>query len=223
MSAPRMRLSSTFTLLGMLLGASTRADDPTVDVDRLPPAARRQVDFARDIRPILSKNCNRCHGAQRQKGGLSLHLRSRALAGGDDGPAIVVGKSAESLLIHRVSGLDEDAIMPPDGAGEPLTPEQVGLLRAWIDQGATWPDDGADSGAVANPHWAFRSPVRSELPPVEEQAWTRNPVDYFIAARLEKERLHPSPEASRAVLIRRLYLDLLGLPPSLAEVDAFES
>ena len=101
-------------------------------------AAQQTVDFTRDIAPIFSKSCQRCHGPKKQEGGLALHVQDRAMAGGDSGPAIVPGKSAESRLIRYVAGLDEDNTMPPEGAGDPLTPAQVGLLRAWIDQGARW-------------------------------------------------------------------------------------
>ena len=117
----------------LLIAGNAQAQSP-----QLPPAAKQTIDFARDIAPILSKSCQRCHGPKKQEGGLALHVQERALAGGDNGPAIVPGKSAESRLIRYVAGLDEDNMMPPEGAGDPLTPAQIGLLRAWIDQGARW-------------------------------------------------------------------------------------
>src|SRR5262249_38080696 len=161
------------------------------------------------IRPILAKNCFRCHGPKKQESGLRLHLKSAALAGGDNGPAILPGKGADSRLIRYVSGLDEDHLMPPEGAGKPLSSEQIEILRAWIDRGATGPD--ATPGVADETHWAFRKPVRPALPEVKATAWPRNPIDRFILARLEKDGMKPAPEADRTTLIRRLSLDLIGL------------
>ena len=202
----------------MIVGlASPVADEPG---GKLPPASSRQVEFDRDIKPIFAASCLGCHGSKKQKGGLALHRKAPALAGGDDGPAIVPGKSAESRLIRYVAGLDDDHPMPPDGSGKPLTAEQVGLLRGWIDQGADWPED-SKSASEGSDHWSFRRPAHPEPPEVKEPSWTRNPIDRFVLARLEREGLKPSPEADRTTLIRRLCLDLIGLPPTLEEVDAF--
>ena len=111
--------------------------------------------------------------------------------------------------------------MPPEGSGEPLTPEQVGVLRAWLDQGAPWPDDAKAATSETSDHWAFRRPVRPDPPAVRDPSWPRNPIDRFVLARLDREGLPPSPEADRPTLIRRASLDLIGLPPTIAEVDAF--
>ncbi len=173
------------------------------------------IDFRRDIEPILVKRCSECHGPDKHKSELRLDQKSAAFRGGESGkPAIIPGKSSESELIHRVTTTDQDELMP--SKGEPLTREQIELLRSWIDQGAVWPDDDPRK------HWAFVKPSRPALPAVQPQNWPRNPIDHFILARLAKERLTPSPEADRATLIRRLSFDLTGLPPSIAEVDAFE-
>lgn len=196
------------------------ADEPKA-TDAIPPSVGRQVEFDREVRPIFTKSCYRCHGPKGQKGGLRLHVKAAALAGGDNGPAIEPGKGAESRLIRFVAGVEEDHVMPPDGAGERLTAEQIGILRAWIDQGAPWPDSTADAKTTVTDHWAFQKPVRPELPAVKNTAWPRTAIDRFILARLEKEGLSPSAEAERTTLIRRLYLDLIGLPPSPAEIDAF--
>ncbi len=189
--------------------------------DELPPAAGRTVAFDRDIRPILSRRCLACHAGDKRKGGFRIDQREPLLTGGDSGPVVEVGKSEESILIEKVAGLDPVSVMPPKG--DRLTPEEVGLLRAWIDQGARWDGGplivGSESGASS--HWAFQKPVRPDLPPVQNRDWPRNPIDHFILARLEKEGLSPSPEADRATLIRRLSLDLIGLPPSPEEVTAF--
>ncbi|HEY2251691.1 MAG TPA: PSD1 and planctomycete cytochrome C domain-containing protein, partial [Planctomycetaceae bacterium] len=181
----------------------------------------RAVDYAADIKPLLARHCTSCHGAEKQKSGLRLDSAAAASKGGDSGPAIEPGKSAESLLIQAVTGAEGIAAMPPKGQ-PPLSPEEIALFKAWIDQGAKAPADDATAGPVkgAN-HWAFRPVARPELPTVVNQAWVRNPIDAFILARLEKQSLHPSPEADRVTLIRRLSFDLLGLPPTIEEVDAF--
>src|SRR5205814_9687987 len=130
-----------------------------------------------------------------------------ALQGGNSGLAIHPGKGEDSLLVRRVLGLDNKKRMPVDHPA--LADEHVKIVSAWIDQGATWPDSA--SGAQEK-HWAFAKPVRPELPKVNDSSWPRNAIDYFILARLEKEGLRPSPEADRATLIRRVSLDLTGLP-----------
>jgi hypothetical protein len=210
------------TFAGLFIAGcvSLLADDPA---GSLPPPASRKVEFDRDIRPIFAASCQNCHGPKKQKGGLALHRKAAALAGGDDGPAILPGKSAESRLIRYVAGLDDDHPMPPEGAGKPLGADQVGLLRAWIDQGADWPEDASSLATETSDHWSFRRPIRPDLPEVKDPSWPRNPVDRFVLARLEKEGLKPSGEADRTTLIRRLSLDLIGLPPTIAEVDSFAS
>jgi mono/diheme cytochrome c family protein len=201
--------------LGVCLhGAFVRAAE--VDASRLPPPASRQVDFQRDIQPILSTNCQKCHGPDKQKGGFRVDVKNVFLKGGDaHAPNVHPGKSAESPLIHFVAGLDEDMRMPQKG--DPLSAEQVGLLRAWIDQGAAWPDDGKGAGA-AETHWSFKAVVRPDVPKVEGAT---NPIDAFIRARLEQEKLAASPQADRRTLIRRLSFDLIGLPPTPEEVEEF--
>ncbi len=178
------------------------------------------VDFVRDIQPILEKHCSECHGTGKARGRLRLFAPDVILKGGVSGPALVPGRSTESLLMHRVLGLGGDDRMPLDA--DPLPDTAVALLRTWIDQGATMPA-GAATAAAANveEHWAYVKPTRPGLPAVAEPAWVRTPVDRFVLARLEHETLRPSPEASRAALLRRVTLDLTGLPPSVAELDAF--
>ncbi len=207
-------------ILGSSLLAATAVADDDDDVE-LPPAATRQVDFARDVAPILERDCQRCHGAKKHKAGLSLHDPKKAMAGGDSGPAIVPGESAESLLIEAVARIDESTAMPPDGEGDPLTAEQVGILRAWIDQGAEWPAPVASAESDDHGHWSFVPPKPQTVPAVAHADAVRNPIDAFVLARLEKEGLEPAPEADRRTLIRRLSLDLIGLPPTPAEVHAF--
>jgi mono/diheme cytochrome c family protein len=174
-------------------------------------SAAGEVRFNRDIRPILSSRCFKCHGPDLKKAGLDLQSRDstvRPLKSGET--AVVPGNSAASRLIQKISTADDGERMPPKGKGDRLTPDQVAKLRAWIDQGAKWEE-----------HWAYVKPERPALPAVKRQAWVRNDIDAFILARLDQEGLSPSPEADRATLLRRASLDLIGLPPSLTEVDAF--
>ena len=170
------------------------------------------VDYNRAVRPILANNCLKCHGPDEaeRKAGLRLDLRESALAAVDGEKKVLVpGKPGESALIARIEATDGD-VMPPEKTGKKLTQAEKDLLRRWISEGAEYRE-----------HWAFMPPRRPPLPDVKDGSWPRNPVDRFILARLEAEGLRPSPEAPRTALIRRLSLDLTGLPPTLAEVDAF--
>ena len=184
----------------------------------LPAPASRQVEFARDVEPLLRERCQGCHGAQQQMSGLRLDSREAALRGGNAGPAIKPGDSASSPLILRVSGVKGVMQMPP--AGKKLTAEEVGVLRAWIDQGAQWAAEGPPARQA---HWSFRPLKKPATPMVQNRAWVRNPVDGFLLARLEREQIQPSPEADKATLLRRLSLDLIGLPPAPAEIAEFLS
>lgn len=178
------------------------------------------VDFNREIRRILSDHCYKCHGpdpSQRKggkgtkdKAGLRLDTRDGALADLGGHAAIVPGQPDQSELIRRVTAANMEDRMPPAETGKTLTSKEVELLRAWIQQGAPYAG-----------HWAYEKPKRSPLPETKNTAWPVNPIDRFILARLEQEGLSPSPEADRYALIRRVSLDLTGLPPTLEEVDAF--
>jgi len=190
-----------------------------VDASKLPPPADREVDFVKDIQPILAKSCYTCHGPDRQKAELRWDVKVIALKGGEHGPVIVPGKSEKSRMIQLVAGLEKDLVMPQKG--DRLTAGQIGLLRAWIDQGANWPDGLDAKGADKRNHWAFKAPARPPVPTVKNKKMTRNAIDNFVLAQLEKEKLKPSPEADRVTLIRRLSLDLTGLPPTISEVDRF--
>ncbi|HEV2970060.1 MAG TPA: PSD1 and planctomycete cytochrome C domain-containing protein [Pirellulales bacterium] len=203
------------------LAADNSKKPTTFDAAKLPPATAREVDFIRDVRPLFEARCWKCHGEAKHESGLSLFRKESAFAGGDGGKAFEPGKSAESRLIRYVSGLDSETVMPPEGEGERLTAEQVGLLRGWIDQGAKWPAEADTAGASASTHWAYKKPERATIPAVKNSAWPRNEIDYFVLARLEKEGLAPQSEVDRARLIRRVSLDLVGLPPTVEEVDAF--
>jgi hypothetical protein len=176
------------------------------------------VDFASQVQPVFEKSCYACHGAKLQMGGLRLDVKASALAGGQSGPVIAPGKSAGSVLYQRITAASDQKRMPM--GGKPLEASQISTIREWIDEGAKWPD-AAITQAPEKKHWAFIPPQRPELPVVRNEAWSKNPIDRFILARLEKEKLAPSPEADRVTLLRRLSLDLIGLPPTIEEVDAF--
>jgi mono/diheme cytochrome c family protein len=177
------------------------------------------VDFARDVQPIFKATCYECHGAQKQKGGLRLDSRELTMKGGSTGKAIVAGNSKESYLVARIKGEGDEEQMPVKKPA--LTPAQIAVISKWIDEGAQWPDQANVAGARISKHWAYEKPVKGEVPAVGNAGWARSPIDAFVLARLEKENLRPSAEATRETLIRRVYLDLIGVPPSPAEVRAF--
>jgi mono/diheme cytochrome c family protein len=180
-------------------------------------ATAAPVDYVREIKPIFAENCYRCHGGSQQKGKLRMDTAALALKGGETGPAFKAGKSAESLMVQAIRGTHEDISRMPYKK-PPLSDAQIDLIARWIDEGAKAPTDEQPESKI---HWAFVKPARPELPKMKQQDWARNGVDHFILARLEKERIKPSPEADRVTLMRRLCLDLTGLPPSIAEVDVF--
>ena len=180
-------------------------------------ASAQTVDFATQIRPILEVRCYACHGPEKQKNGLRLDRQKDALAGGDSGPVIVPGKSGDSELLRRIASRDKSERMPP--TGEPLAAAQVQALRLWIEQGAKWPADGTKT-ADRRDWWSFKPIVQPPLPPLPLPA-SRSPIDAFIQAKLREKGLAPSPEADRRTLIRRLSFDLIGLPPTPEEIDAF--
>ena len=170
------------------------------------------VDFQRDVRPILSDACFRCHGPDESKRmvGLRLDTREGAFSERKSGQVIVPGKPEASILYKRITNDKEALRMPPAHSNKKLSQEQKDTLRRWIQQGASWKE-----------HWAFNPPVRRSLPVVSAQNWVRNPIDSFILAALEARGLRPAPEADRRRLIRRVSLDLTGLPPTPADVEAF--
>ncbi len=173
-----------------------------------------KINFDRDIRPIFSDTCYACHGPDnaKRKAGLRLDQRESAFARRDEGPAIVPGDPSQSALYRRITSHDKDERMPPPDSGRQLSSEQIGLIGRWIKQGAVW-----------NEHWSLVSPKRRPAPHVAGAGWLRNPIDGFVLSRLEHESLSPSPPADNATLIRRVTLDLTGLPPTPEEVEAFEN
>src|SRR5262245_13009917 len=176
------------------------------------------ITFERDVLPIFQSRCFSCHDAKKQTAAYRLDVRSRALKGGESGKrAVVPGKPGESDLYRRITSDDDEVQMPP--TGKRLTPAQVGAIKAWIEAGASWPDSLANEGK--GQHWAFVAPRRPAVPSPRNGERAANPIDRFILARLEKDTLSPSPVADRVTLARRLYLDLVGLPPTPEAVDAF--
>lgn len=182
------------------------------------PAAK--PDFAQDVKPLLQRKCVMCHNARLAQNGVRLDDGDAAMAGGYSGPVIVPGKPAESKLLQRVTSDKPGFRMPPSGPA--LTETEVATLRSWIDAGAVWPKSA--SPAAMKPKvdlWSFQPLTQPKPPEVKKRDWARNPIDSFILARLEKEGFAPSPEASKTTLLRRVSLDLTGLPPTPREVQEF--
>lgn len=190
-----------FALLG---GSVSEAADPAPKI--------APINFQRQVRPILSDNCFLCHGPDRgtRMANLRLDVREGAFETRKNGTVIVPGKPDESLLIKRILSDNVSYRMPPVFAHKTLTADQKNILRRWVEEGAQWKD-----------HWAFIAPVRPPLPSVSDAKWVRNPIDAFILAKLEANHLQPAAEADRRTLVRRVTLDLTGLPPTPAEVEAF--
>ncbi len=176
-----------------------------------------KVDFERDIQPILQANCVGCHGSKKQESDLRFDNKQSVMR------VIQPGKSEQSRLVQRILGLNGEPRMPMGGS--PLKAEEIEVIKRWIDQGAAWQEnpETRNPKPETHPHWAFVAPIRPALPETKNKSWARNPIDNFILAKLEKENLKPSPEADKTTLIRRLSLDLIGLPPTLKEIDNFLS
>jgi mono/diheme cytochrome c family protein len=201
----RLTWRSLFVLpFALLLTPPAPADGPS-----RAPAPAGKVDYNRDVRPILSDACFACHGpdAKKRKGGLRLDVRDKSK---EDGKLLVPGKPDQSELFRRITSDDAKKRMPPAKSGKSLTAAQIALLKRWVEEGAHHAE-----------HWAYVAPTRPPVPAVKNAALSSNPIDRFILARLEQEGLNPSPEADRVTLIRRVTLDLTGLPPTPEGVQAF--
>ena len=172
-----------------------------------------KLDFTKEVRPILASHCFKCHGMDdsARKAKLRLDVREDAMKPAKSGElAVVPGKPDKSELVHRIFTDKEDDVMPPPATKSPLTASEKDILKRWIAQGAKY-----------SVHWAFTTPKQAALPKVHDKSWAINPIDNFILARLEKEGVHPSPHADKYTLVRRVYLDLTGLPPTPEQADAF--
>ena len=175
--------------------------------------ASEKLEFGRDVRAILSNNCFKCHGPdeKQRQAGLRLDQRDGATAKLESGKlGIVAGKWSESEIIARLTTDNADLKMPPPSSGKKVSLEQIATLKRWIDEGAEY-----------KPHWSFVAAARPELPKVSDESWIKNPIDRFVLAKLDKAGLKPTAPADKLTLIRRLTFDLTGLPPTLAEIDAF--
>ena len=209
---PRLRQARLFSLCSGVAASAMLA------TAQLPPASTGPVDFGTQVQPLFEERCHACHGESVAQNGLRLDRKASALAGGHSGPAIVPGDSANSRLVHLLAGFQVKVQMPP--AGDPLTDSEIGLVRAWIDQGALWPEEGAGTmtagrSSAGVEHWAFRPIRRPEVPR------DANPVDYFIGERLRREGIDPAPPADRSTLLTRVSLDLTGLIPTVEDRRAF--
>lgn len=177
-----------------------------------------EVDFKRDIAPLLKAKCIECHGLEKQKAGLRFDRKDLAFQGGDSGEkTIIPGKPEDSLLIKMITVGREDKVMPPKGAK--LTDKEIALLKSWIASGATWPDEKVETAKLS--HWAFNKPTRPSLPIIKNQSNINSAIDLFIQSKLESQGMEISSEAQKVALLRRLSLDLIGLPPTPEEMDRF--
>jgi len=203
-----LRLAVPAALVLLVASAPARAAESK-------PTDDGPVDFERDILPILETHCLDCHNRDDREGGLRFSGPKDLLRLNDSGiPAVVEGQPGKSELMRRVRSTDDDR-MPPDG--DPLSKAEVDKLRRWIDAGLPWPEELI----VRERHWAYELPTKAPLPSVSNPEWPRNEIDWFVLAKLDEAGMQPSPETDRARLLRRVYLDLIGIPPSPSEVDAF--
>ena len=177
------------------------------------------MDFESEVYPIFERSCHACHGSTQQMGEFRLDARDIALSRGSSGPNIVAGEAGQSPLYQRIAGIGDLNAMPM--TGERLSESEVRLVRLWIDQGAEWPENVGTGSQMVSRHWAYRPPERPAPPKVLGAGMVRNPIDSFALARLEEEGLSLNPPASKPALIRRVSLDLTGLPPTIEEVDRF--
>jgi len=215
------------------LGGEARADGPQPEeVKGGPVSAEDGEFFEARVRPILAERCLKCHGPEKQSSGLRLDSRAAVLKGGDSGPAVIPGKPAESLLVQAVDHQHGELKMPPKGQ---LPEPAVAMLRQWVALGVPWTNESTSAkrtaagsrsvseGSTSKTHWAFQ-PVGHPAPPaVRDRNWVDSPVDAFVLARLEAAGIAPSPRADKRALIRRATFDLCGIPPTTAEIDAFEA
>ncbi len=212
-----MQRSVPFIALTLVLLAVSvaRADDP-------PVSAEQAEFFEKRIRPVLAEHCLSCHGEKKQEGGLRLDSRESLLKGSDGGPVVITGKPAESDLIEAVRQTG-DIKMPPKGR---LKDSQIADLAQWVEMGLPWPTTAGKAGSAADKaktHWAFQPVRKSPIPTTKDAIWPQTDIDRFILAKLESQDLHPAPIADRRTLQRRATFDLIGLPPTPAEVAAFEN
>lgn len=178
--------------------------------------------YVSKIRPLLAERCFSCHGGLKQEAGLRLDTVGLMLEGGESGGVVTKGDPGRSLILERVRDPEPASRMPPEGEGEPLSVEQLAMLADWIKAGCPAPA-GEKPEADPRDHWAFQPRVRPEIPAVKQAAWVKNPIDAFLASKHEQAGINPQPEAPRHVVVRRLYVDLIGLPPQPEELAAIQA
>ena len=210
-SEVRRRTRAVLTVAASILLAGTLQTSSSQDATQPAP------DFVRDIQPIFERSCYACHGPQQQMAELRLDSKKIAFEGGLSHGAIQPGDPEKSPLYQRVAALTDQPRMPMGGE---LAAAEIDLIARWIRQGAPWPDEASVAEAAVSKHWAFLPPKRP-TPPNVGGDWPNNPIDRFVLARLEKEKLKPAPDADKVTVLRRLSLDLIGLPPSIEEIDAY--
>ena len=186
-----------------------------------PVLAAEDVDYLRDIKPLLAEKCGACHGALKQKAGLRLDAGVLIVKGSENGKVVVPGKSAQSLLIERISAKDPAEQMPPEGEGSALSPDQIQRLSRWINSGASSPDDEAIPASPQD-HWAYQTPKRAALPRVKDAKWSHS-IDAFIASAHQETGIEAVEKADRYTLLRRVYMDLIGLPPTREQIAEFQN
>jgi mono/diheme cytochrome c family protein len=211
----RMKSSLPKLLLPLLMFGLALANAEAQETKPLPPAATRTVRFTEDIKPLIEASCIKCHAHGQKKGSFRLDTRELLLKGGESGPAVVVGRSAESYLVKLVAGLDPDKVMP--AKGPKLTADQIGLVRAWIDQGLEWPEGLAFRRAPQAPLF----PRRPEIPVARARSGSANPIDRWLEPYFAKHNFTPPPPVSDRIFARRVYLDVIGLLPSPEDLEAF--
>ena len=204
---PRINMRFSSSLIPLIVSFAAFAD------------AAPRVDYASQIKPILRSHCYACHAALKQTSGLRLDTAEALRRGGDTGTAVVPGEPQESLLLQVVTG-EAGFRMPPEGEGEPLDEEELALLRAWIEQGARAPSDEQPEQDPRE-HWSYQPVQRPSLPVVASEGWAGNPIDAFVSAKHSSLKLKSRPEADKHVLLRRVYLDLVGIPPTREQLHAF--
>ena len=203
-----MRLHHLITILiGNLVAITIVADD--------------DIDYIRQIKPLLIEHCANCHNTDLQESGFRVDVGALLIRGGDHGAAVIAGKPNDSLLIKAMRGTSKIPQMPLDL--DPLTTQQIDLIAKWVEQGAQLPDSESVDPSARRPsdHWAFQPIIRPTLPSPKNKQQAHNPIDLFILAKLQDEGLEPAPAADRNTLIRRLYLDLLGIPPTIEQIKKF--
>jgi hypothetical protein len=181
-------------------------------------SADQTVDYLRQVKPVLQARCYACHGVLKQEGGVRLDTAALAVKGGSSGAIVRPGDAGGSSLLQRISSVDESERMPPEG--EPLKPDEIAAIKTWIAEGAAGP---ADEKPERDPreHWAFQTPIRPNVPIVADSNWSVNPIDAFLAFAHQQQGLRPQPAADKRIWLRRVTLDLIGLPPTREEMDAF--